>query len=290
MMQIFPRPPCAAFKSKSSSTAAGSENSSPVISSYSLSRQIGRGTYATVRLATFKLTKQEFALKVYDKTRLNSTTKRANVRREIRILSKLDHPNIIKFVECIDTTKQVMLVMEYGGTCSLLSYMKRRSYSKLSEAEAAGIFKQLVGAVGHCHDRSISHRDIKLENVLLDTAKKVKIIDFGFSTYSTPEKRLKVFCGTPNYMAPEIVNNQEYCGLFTDVWALGILLYVLLFGTFPFKGVTDRELYRKISIGKFHIPCEASEGVEELLKAILKLNPSARPTCEEILQHTWLAM
>ena len=105
----------------------------------------------------------------------------------------------------------------------------------------------MVEGIRYCHNRSITHRDIKLENLLLDDDKNVKIIDFGFSTCIPNDKRVKIFCGTPSYMAPEIVNKTEYCGPPADVWALGVLLFTMLCGCFPYRGATDAELYGKIS-------------------------------------------
>ena len=105
------------------------------------------------------------------------------------------------------------------------------------------MFKQVVSGIEYCHARCITHRDIKLENVLLNAEMNVKIIDFGFSTCIPNDKRIKIFCGTPSYMAPEIVNKTEYCGPPADIWALGILLYAMLNGCFPFRGANDKDLY-----------------------------------------------
>lgn len=114
----------------------------------------------------------------------------------------------------------------------------------------------MVEGIRYCHNRSITHRDIKLENLLLDDDKNVKIIDFGFSTCIPNDKRVKIFCGTPSYMAPEIVNKTEYCGPPADVWALGVLLFTMLCGCFPYRGATDAELYAKISSSDYKIPSD----------------------------------
>jgi serine/threonine protein kinase len=114
----------------------------------------------------------------------------------------------------------------------------------------------VVEGIRYCHNRSITHRDIKLENLLLDDDKNVKIIDFGFSTCIPNDKRVKIFCGTPSYMAPEIVNKTEYCGPPADVWALGVLLFTMLCGCFPYRGATDAELYGKISSSDYKIPSD----------------------------------
>lgn len=114
--------------------------------------------------------------------------------------------------------------------------------------------KQLLGTLSYLHNRSVTHRDIKLENIIIDKRGIIKLIDFGFCCCSSPDVRLKVFCGTPSYMSPEIVMKREYLGAPSDIWASGILLYAMLCGAFPFRGPTDKELYKKISRGSFTYP------------------------------------
>ena len=126
--------------------------------------------------------------------------------------------------------------MEYVGMTSLQSYLKSKPNRKLDEIEVKRLYKALVEGINYCHGKNIVHRDIKMENILIDDNKNVKIIDFGFSIISEPDKKLNIFCGTPSYMAPEIVSKINYKGTPADIWALGILLFALLTGTFPFRG------------------------------------------------------
>lgn len=150
----------------------------------------------------------------------------------------------------------------------------------------------MVEGIRYCHNRSITHRDIKLENLLLDDDKNMKIIDFGFSTCIPNEKRVKIFCGTPSYMAPEIVNKTEYCGPPADVWALGVLLFTMLCGSFPYRGSTDAELYAKISNAEYKIPPDVytslSTDAIELIAALFSINAEKRPSAKELLNHAWL--
>lgn len=163
----------------------------------------------------------------------------------------MNHPNIVKIFEAFETENHVYLVMEYVGGGSLHSYLKEKPHRRLEEEDAKFIFKQILTALHYCHRKSIAHRDIKLENILLDENKQVKLIDFGFSTCIPNDKKIKMFCGTPSYMAPEIVAKEEYAGPPADMWASGVLLYALMNGCFPFRGSTDKELYRRIQRGTF---------------------------------------
>ena len=128
--------------------------------------------------------------------------------------------------------------MEMGGTLSLQSYLKSKAAKKLNESEVKLIFKQLVDGVSYLHKNNIAHRDLKLENILIDDNKNIKVIDFGFSLVTPRNKPLNVCCGTPSYMAPELIAKKNYYGHLVDIWALGILLFVLLSGYFPFKGIS----------------------------------------------------
>ena len=258
------------------------------IDNYIMGSQIGQGAYAVVRSAIQKGVNRKIAMKTYEKSKLLDPHRKRCVKREIDVLEILDHPSIVKLYEVIDAGKQLHLAMEYIGGCSLHSYLKRRPNRKLEESEVRRIFKQILKGIEYSHSKNITHRDIKLENILLDEQNNVKIIDFGFATCFSHEKKVKLFCGTPSYMAPEIVNRIEYSGPPADVWALGVLLYVLLCGTYPFKGQVDKELYKKIQYGQFTVPSSISQGARSLISRILRLNPDKRPSVTEILKDAWI--
>ncbi len=141
--------------------------------------------------------------------------------------------------------------MEYLSGLSLGTYLKAQPNGKIPEKTCKKIFKQLTKSLAYMHDLHIAHRDIKLENIILDEDLNPKLIDFGFSTCIQPSDKVKIFCGTPSYMAPEVVERREYRGETADIWALGVLLFVSLTGIFPFKGATDEELFKKISVSEY---------------------------------------
>ena len=192
------------------------------------------------------------------------------MKREIRILENVDHPGIVKLYEAIETQTQVFLVMELMEGGSMHSFLKAKPQRRLEEKQARTFFRQIVSAIAYCHNRCISHRDIKLENILMNEDMSfVKLIDFGFSTCNTPGKPMRLFCGTPSYMAPEIVTKQEFVGAPADIWALGVLLVVILSGVFPFKSKADGELYKQISTGIYRLPDYISFQAKSLIMKLL---------------------
>jgi tRNA A-37 threonylcarbamoyl transferase component Bud32 len=258
------------------------------IEDYIIGSQIGQGAYAIVRSAIHKPTNKKIALKTYEKSKLLDPHRKRCVKREIEILGLLSHQNIVKLYEVIDTSKSLHLSMEYVGGNSLHGYLKRRPNRRLEEIEAVRLFKQILSAIEYCHSKNVTHRDIKLENILLDENNNIKIIDFGFATCFSHDKKVKLFCGTPSYMSPEIVCRVEYSGPPADVWALGVLLFVLLCGCYPFKAQHDKELYKKIQYGQFSVPTNISQGARSLITRIMRTNPDKRPSINDILRDSWI--
>eukprot|EP00826_Nyctotherus_ovalis_P009479 TRINITY_DN1250_c0_g1_i2.p1 TRINITY_DN1250_c0_g1~~TRINITY_DN1250_c0_g1_i2.p1 ORF type:complete len:393 (+),score=124.82 TRINITY_DN1250_c0_g1_i2:771-1949(+) len=253
-----------------------------------MGKQIGQGAYAVVRLAYHKKLAKKVALKVYDKEKLIALKHQRSVQREIRIMEKVENPYIVKFYEVLETPTQIIIVMEYIRGTSLHSFLKSRQGRRLPEQEAKRLFKEIVSGVSYCHSLSVSHRDIKLENILLDETNTIKIIDFGFSTCVASGKRTKVFCGTPSYMAPEIVARREHEGPPADVWALGILLYAMLCGSFPFRTDEEQTVYQKITRGHVNFPEHLSRASRRLMSWMLQTDPCRRPNADQILLDVWL--
>ncbi|EGR30790.1 protein kinase domain protein, partial [Ichthyophthirius multifiliis] len=184
--------------------------------------------------------------------------------------------------------KQIIVAMEYVGKTSLNSFLRQKIDKKLDESEVKRLFKQIVQGLDYCHSLNIVHRDMKLENILLDKNQNIKIIDFGFSICAPESSKLKIFCGTPSYMSPEIVSKIEYVGQKADVWALGILLFVMLQGKFPFKGLNNNELFKNIKKGSFQLAYDVSDNAKSLLKNLLNVKFEERPNTQNILKDVWL--
>jgi len=254
---------------------------------YTMGEKIGQGAYACVRAGWTKDTGDRVAVKVYDKSTLSRESRKRNVQREVHILAKIRHKHIVGFREWFSTDRHIYIVMEYVSGGSLQSLLRKQPLSRFDDTSAKTIFRQICDGIGFCHSLRVVHRDIKLENVLMDRNGLVKIIDFGFAVAIPVGQKLKVFCGTPSYIAPEIISGQPY-GFPGDVWALGILLYVLLAGRFPYKAATQRELYRRIVRGNFLTLENATPEARDLLKCLLEKDQSMRPTLDQVLTGPWI--
>ncbi|XP_074165304.1 serine/threonine-protein kinase MARK1 isoform X3 [Sminthopsis crassicaudata] len=295
---------------RNSITSATDEQ--PHIGNYRLLKTIGKGNFAKVKLARHVLTGREVAVKIIDKTQLNPTSLQ-KLFREVRIMKILNHPNIVKLFEVIETEKTLYLVMEYasgafsplhhrlppctryrsmmlsealrsllnsgGDSGEVFDYLV--AHGRMKEKEARAKFRQIVSAVQYCHQKCIVHRDLKAENLLLDADMNIKIADFGFSNEFTIGNKLDTFCGSPPYAAPELFQGKKYDGPEVDVWSLGVILYTLVSGSLPFDGQNLKELRERVLRGKYRIPFYMSTDCENLLKKLLVLNPIKRGSLED---------
>ncbi|KAL3285057.1 hypothetical protein HHI36_019181 [Cryptolaemus montrouzieri] len=257
----------------------------PTIGKYKLLKTIGKGNFAKVKLAKHVPTGKEVAIKIIDKTQLNPGSL-LKLFREVRIMKMLDHPNIVKLFQVIETEKTLYLVMEYASGGEVFDYLVL--HGRMKEKEARAKFRQIVSAVQYCHQKRIIHRDLKAENLLLDSEMNIKIADFGFSNEFTPGNKLDTFCGSPPYAAPELFQGKKYDGPEVDVWSLGVILYTLVSGSLPFDGSTLRELRERVLRGKYRIPFYMSTDCENLLKKFLVLNPAKRASLETIMKDKWM--
>ena len=193
----------------------------------------------------------------------------------------------MKLYEVIDSPKNIYLVLEYIKGISLSDYIKTFSEIRINEDKCKKIYYQIVKAINYCKLKNIYHRDIKLENILLIDEKIVKIIDFGFSIKCPKKSYQKFLCGTPTYMAPEIINKNHYIPEYSDIWSLGVLLYIMLTGNFPFNANTEDELCMKINKCDFDIPDYLSVESRNLIRKIFIFEPCKRISTENILIDEW---
>jgi hypothetical protein len=255
---------------------------------YGFGKVLGQGSFGKVRLAWHRLAGAKVAIKSYEKSRIKDAAQWQRVQQEIKLMERLNHPYVVRLLETIENAKRIHIVMEFAGGGNLCNYVKARR--RLPEPEARKIFLQILLAVEYMHSLGIIHRDIKLENVLFDSSRDMKLVDFGFSVAcKDPSKRLKVFCGTPSYMAPEIVQRKEYLGRPVDIWSLGVLLYACLCGSFPFVAKTYPELYKRIAAAQLRFPEHVSNAAKDLIRRMLHPDPLKRIPLGRARRHPWAA-
>ncbi|KAJ3351668.1 Serine/threonine-protein kinase par-1 [Allomyces javanicus] len=257
----------------------------PGIGNYAFVKTLGEGNFAKVKLAKHKMTGQEVAIKIIDKTQLDEK-KLNKLYREVRIMKTLHHPHIVRLYEVIETKSTVFLVMEYSSGGELYDYLV--VHGRMKEKEARAKFRQILSAVSYCHKKRVIHRDLKAENLLLDTNLDIKIADFGFSNQFDPEGKLDTFCGSPPYAAPELFQGRRYVGPEVDVWSLGVILYVLTTGCLPFDGKNLQEMRESVCRGKYRIPFYLSDSCEKLLRKFLVRDPTKRASLDIIADDPWL--
>ena len=254
---------------------------------YKYGRLLGKGAFGKVNLSLHVLSGRLVAIKSINKSKLISERHKAKIQLETSIMKSLSSSNyIVKIYETYQTQKHICIVMEYICAGDLLSYIRKRS--KLNENIAKFIFKQIILSLQYIHNKNIVHRDIKLDNILIDLNNKIKICDFGVSKKINVNDIMYDQCGTPAYIAPEILKNKGYEGFSVDIWSCGVVLYAMLSGTVPFKGNDLNELHNLIMKGKFNIINDISNDAKHLIKSLLEVDPKKRININNILNHPWL--
>ena len=254
---------------------------------YKYGRLLGKGAYGKVNLCLHTLTGRLVAIKSINKSKITHERQREKIKIETSIMKTLSFSNnIVKILENYETKKHICIVMEYICAGDLLSYIKKRS--KLTEAVSKFIFRQIILALKYIHNHNIVHRDIKLDNILIDLDNNIKICDFGVSKIIKKGDIMVDQCGTPAYIAPEILKNKGYEGFGVDIWSAGVVLYAMLSGNVPFKGGDLKELHKLIIEGEYKPINNISKEASHLIKCLLNVDPKSRITTDDILVHPWM--
>ena len=225
---------------------------------------------------------------MYERYKLRDEIRSENLENELKILKILDHKNIIKLYDHIHGEHMEFLIMENGPKQMLNDFAKNYHHQRIIEYEAKIIFQQILEAVSYLHDIGIIHRDLKMQNILINEKFDIKLIDFGFANFYNKKKKFNVFCGTYSYMAPELVSRIPYDGKATDVWSIGVLLYIMLTGDFPFKGTNQMEMTNNIKNLNYSLPSFLNPEVCDLFKQIFVVDYKKRISIVDIMDCDWL--
>ncbi|KAK4368919.1 hypothetical protein RND71_012711 [Anisodus tanguticus] len=253
---------------------------------YELGRTIGEGAFSKVKFAQNTETGENVAIKVLEKSTILKNKMVEQIKREISIMKIVRHPCIVRLHEVLAGRTKIYIVMEFVTGGELFDKIVHQV--RLPEKEARRYFQQLIDSVVHCHSKGVYHRDLKPENLLLDCQGNLKVSDFGLS--ALPQQGVDLLhttCGTPNYIAPEVLSNQGYDGAAVDVWSSGVILYILMAGYLPFDEVDLPTLFSKINAADFTCPFWFSPGAVSLIRKILDPNPDTRIKIKEIKRDPW---
>ncbi|XP_054856366.1 SNF-related serine/threonine-protein kinase-like [Eublepharis macularius] len=254
---------------------------------YDLERTLGKGHFAVVKLARHVFTGERVAVKVIDKTKLDGGAA-AQLLQEVRCMKLVQHPNVVRLYEVIDTHSKLYLILELGDGGDMFDHIMQHE-GGLGEERAKHYFAQIVHAISYCHHLHVVHRDLKPENVVFFQEQGVvKLTDFGFSNCFQPGTMLTTSCGSLAYSAPEILLGDEYDAPAVDVWSLGVILYMLVCGQPPFQEANDSETLTMILDCRYTIPSHVSSPCADLISQMLQRNPQQRASLEQIENHPWL--
>ena len=263
-----------------------------IFDKYTFKEELGRGAFSIVKLAVSKNNGDKVAVKVIDKSKMSDQYKK-NLQMETEILKKVDHPSIIKMLEIFETDDYLFLVMELVTGGELFDKIVEKGC--YTEKEAAILVHKIVSAIDYLHDMDICHRDLKPENLLLrnpEADTDVKIADFGLSKIVSTQVMMQTACGTPGYVAPEVLNATGYAKE-VDMWSIGVITYILLCGFPPFFGDTVPQLFEQIMKAEYDYPSDywddVSNTAKDFIDHLLVVDPKDRMTTKQALNHKWLS-
>jgi len=258
------------------------------VGKYELGKTLGEGTFGKVKVGHHVETGAKVAIKILDKDLIQQHKMGDQIKKEISVMKLVKHRNVVNLIEVLASKSKIFIVLEFitGGEL----FDKIVAAGRLDEHTARRYFHQLVKGMEYCHSQGVCHRDLKPENLLLDEQGNIKISDFGLSALyeeSTQEGLLKTTCGTPNYVAPEVVQNKGYDGKISDIWSCGVILFVLLAGYLPFDEPNMMTLFKKILKADYECPRWISKPAKTFIARLLSPDPKRRISIEEMKDDPW---
>ena len=258
----------------------------PKISDFEISEELGAGSFGHVYLVTHKTTKAKYAIKAIDKRNKSNQNEKPYFRREIEVMYKIHHPNVVKLYGHFEDNNYCYFIMEYIAKGNIYQLIPHDNKKRLNAKIVASLMKDVISSVYYLHHMKpiIIHRDIKPENVLLGDNLVAKLTDFGWSNYMQEDEKRQTVCGTPIYLAPEIIKEDGHDEK-VDIWCIGVLLFELITGNVPFQGNDIDTLKENILHLRISWPKDINIDAKNLIKKILKLDPNSRISLEEMLKH-----
>lgn len=257
------------------------------IGNYTFVKQIGSGSFSCVALAVHLQTAQQFAVKIISKRQLIEKGLIERFQAELTLMSSLDHPNIVRFVEVLNDDNLIYIVTEFCPCGDLSTLLMARG--GLGETTARPFIIQILLAVSFLHSKGIAHRDLKLENILLDNSFNVKVADFGFAREIEGDNLLSTQCGSPIFTAPEVISNRPYDGRSADMWSLGVIVFALVTGKIPWTETENQSrLFYEIQTARYHVPEEFGREFASFVGGLMHPQPLMRFTADQAMQHPWL--
>eukprot|EP01064_Diplonema_japonicum_P015181 TRINITY_DN22945_c0_g1_i1.p1 TRINITY_DN22945_c0_g1~~TRINITY_DN22945_c0_g1_i1.p1 ORF type:complete len:293 (+),score=43.43 TRINITY_DN22945_c0_g1_i1:53-931(+) len=253
------------------------------IGKYELGKTLGSGTFSKVKEGTDIEINIKYAVKIVDKSLLQKGHMEQQLKREIAIMKLLDHQNVLKMNDVLQTSKNIYLILDLLTGGDLFDRLEQAK--RFEEPVALDYFHQLISGLYYLHSQGIAHRDLKPENLLLDENGQLRIADFGFSRLLNNQQMLQTVCGTPNYMAPEVLKEQGYDGKKADIWSCGVIVYAMLAGYLPFDDPNMNTLCDKIEKGVYRMSRKFSKNAVDIIEKMLTVDPQQRITLDEILKH-----
>jgi serine/threonine protein kinase len=251
---------------------------------YTLLHEIGSGSFGQVRLAKGP-DGLLYAIKIISLSQIKNANLESQLKREIKVLRRLSHPNVVRLIEVLKNKKFVFLVTEFIDGGDLFDYLVK--HGQVSETTARSIFKQMVAGVLYCHACKVVQRDLKVENILLTKNGTVKLADFGFSNIIDTDEYLKTVCGTPSCIAPEILRHEPYTAS-VDIFSMAVVLFQLCAGRLPFDGETNEDIFDRIMAMEYSCPEHFSMELQELIGRAFVLDGEERITLLELEEHPWM--
>ncbi|KAI9887448.1 MAG: hypothetical protein M1823_000706 [Watsoniomyces obsoletus] len=295
--------------STTSTNASGKSRRKTHVGPWQLGRTLGRGSSARVRLARHTATGKEAAVKIVSKAAHTAERRQSEgnslrnwnppvpeddedrrlpfgIEREVVIMKLIQHANIVNLYDVWENRGELYLVLEFVDGGELLEFLQKRS--QLEEWEVVRLFRQMMAGLTYCHSFNICHRDLKLENILLDAEMNVKIADFGFAAFQPKDRMLQTPCGTPHYAAPELIRGRRYDGAKADIWSCGVILYAMLAGCLPWDDERIDVLYDRVTKGHYRMPDHLSDEAKHLVWSLLQVDPKKRISMDEMWRHPFI--